>query len=116
MGTFAKQKLSASVDVRGIKVSATAIGTGTTIHTAPATGYDLVTIFASNPSTSTVKLTLGWGGTTDPDDLIESFIEPESGLILITADLILQNSLVVKGSAGTADVITLFGYVNRLTP
>lgn len=117
MATYSKLKLSGSTDGKGIKVAATAIGTGTTIHTAHATALDLPTLYCVNTSTASVKLTLGWGGTTSPDDLIEVSIPAESGLVLVAAgDVPLTNSLIVKAAAGTADVLIIFGSVNRITP
>ena len=116
MATYSKERLSGSTDGKGVKVAATAIGSGTTIHTAHATADDYPILYAVNSSSVSVKLTLGWGGTTDPDDLIEVSIPAESGLILVVAgDVPLTNSLVVKAAAGTANVINIFGSVNRVT-
>ncbi len=118
MATFSKIKLSGSTDGKGILVAATAIGSGTTIHTAQATTTgglgDNITIFAANNHTANLILTLGWGGTTDPDDLIIQTVVAKAGLALIVADLFLWNSLVVKASADTGSKITLFGYVNKI--
>jgi hypothetical protein len=64
---------------------------------------------------SAVKLTLEWGEATAPDGNIEINIGAEgTGLVLVAPGLLLQNSLVIKAFAGTADVITLTGYVNRI--
>ncbi len=117
MATYTKEKLSASTDGRGIKVAATSIGSGTTIHTAQAsaTNPDMVTLFAYNSDTVSRILTLGWGGTTDPDDLIKLTLLAQSGIILVVADLYLRNSLIVKASGDAANVIVIFGYVNRIS-
>lgn len=117
MPTFSKEVLSGSTHGRGIKVGATSIGTGTTIHAAQAstTEPDVITLFAYNDDTVVHTLTLGWGGTTDPDDLIIQTIPPQAGLTLVVADLPLRNSLVVKAAADSADKIVLHGYVNRVT-
>ena len=61
-----------------------------------------------------MKLTVQFGGTTDPDDSIEAMIAPESGLFLIVPGLMLSNSKVVRAFAGTANVLAVHGYVNRL--
>lgn len=118
MTSFVKLKLSGSTDGKGIKVTATAIGSGDTIHTAQATTTsglgDNITIFAQNNDTTNRILTLGWGGTTDPDDLIIQTVTAKSGLALIVADLFLWNSLVVKAACDVASKVTLFGYVNRI--
>ncbi len=116
MSTYSKLKLSGSTDGKGVKVAATAIGSGTTIHTAQSgSSLDLITLFAINSDTATRTLVLGWGGTTDPDDLITQGIPTKSGLSLLVADLPLTNSLVVKASADVANKVIIFGYVNRIT-
>ena len=115
MATFSKQLLSGSTNGKGIKVAATAT-TGTTIHQAVAgtTSYDEVWIYCVNTSTSEVKLTIEYGGTTDPDDLIEFTVAPEDGLKCIVPGLVLQNSLTITAFADTANVLIVHGFVNRI--
>lgn len=114
MATFSKVKLSGSTDGKAIKVVQTATA-GTTIHTADATALDEIWLYAHNSSASTVKLTLEWGEATAPDGNIEINIGAEgSGLVLVAPGLLLTNSLVVKAFAGSANVVTLHGYVNRI--
>jgi hypothetical protein len=120
MSTYKRQKLSGSTDGKGIKVAASAIGSGTIIHTASATTTaglgDLVTLFAYNSDTVGRMLTLGWGGTTSPDDLIDLLLQPKGGgLILVVADLLLMNSLVIKAAGDAANVITIHGYANVIS-
>ncbi len=100
-----------------IKVVATATA-GTTIHAAGSgtTDLDEVWLWAVNSDSVTQKLTIEFGGTTSPDDTIEVTIPGESGLVLITPGLVIQNSLVVKAFAATANVVMLTGYVNRIAP
>lgn len=119
MTTFTKLPLSASTDGRAIKVAATATP-GTTIHTgsATATTIDEVWIYAMNTDTEARKLTLEWGGTSSPDDLIEIELAAEAGLVLIVPGLLIVGNatpLVVRAFAGTTNVITINGYVNRLS-
>jgi len=119
MATFTKQKLSASTDGRAVKVAATATA-GTTIHTGSATSttYDEVWLYAVNTSASAVKLTIEWGGTTSPDDLIELTVQPEAGLVTVAPGLLLKGNatpLVIRAFAATADVITIHGFVNQLS-
>ena len=119
MASFAKTTLSGSTDGRAVKVAATA-SAGTTIHTgsSTATTYDEVWLYAQNTSASDVKLTVEWGGTTSPDDLIELTITTEAGLTLVAPGLLIKGNatpLVVKAFAATANVITLHGYVNQIT-
>ena len=116
MATFTKKTLSASTDGKAIKVAATATA-GTLLHTGSTTTttLDEIWLYAVNSSASSVKLTIEWGEATAPDGNIEQTIPAESGLYLIAPGLLLQNSLVVKAFAGTANVICIHGYVNRIT-
>lgn len=113
--TVSRIPLSGSTHGRGIKVAATS-SAGTTIHTATSstTDCDVVTIYAYNSSASAVNLTLQWGGTTSVDDDIKLSIPATSGLTLVAPDLVLRNSLVIKAYAGTADVVTIHGFANRV--
>jgi hypothetical protein len=112
--TFSKQFLSGSTSGRGIKIAAT--GTpGTLIHTAHATDKDEVWLWAQNSDTSDRLLTLEYGGTTSPDDLIQSTIVLKSGLTPILPGMPLSGSVVVRAFAAAANVISVFGYVNRIT-
>ena len=116
MATYTKILLSGSTNGKGIKVVQTATA-GTTIHTAVAgtSAWDEIWLYAVNSSTSNVKLTLEWGEATAPDGNIEGVIDAESGLYLIVPGLLLQNGLVVKAFAATANVIIIHGFVNRIT-
>jgi hypothetical protein len=115
--TATKIPFSSSTDGRGIKVTTASPidGSDTAVHTAVNNDpdYDLITIFAYNDDSASKALHLGWGGTSDPDDLIIVSIPAQSGLVLVTADLILRSGLAVVASAQTANVIVLFGHVNR---
>jgi hypothetical protein len=118
MATFTKTILSGSTDGKAIKVAATS-SAGTTIHTASTTTttIDEVWLYAVNSSTTAVKLTIQWGGTTSPDDDIELTIGAESGLILVIPGLVLKGNatpLVVRAFAATTNVINISGYVNRI--
>lgn len=116
--SIVKRELSGSTDGRMIKVAATSTP-GTTIHTASAiTGdnnYDEVWLWAVNSDTTNRKLTIEWGGTSAPDDLIELTIPAESGLVLVVPGWIIQNSLVIKAFCASANVVMIGGYVNAIT-
>ena len=119
MATFTKKILSGSTDGKAIKVAATATA-GTTIHTgsATATTLDEVWIYAVNSSASSVKLTIEWGEATAPDGNIEVTVLPEAGMVTVIPGFLLQGNataLVVKAFAGTANVIMVHGFVNRIT-
>ena len=113
--TVSRIPLSGSTHGRGIKVVATS-STGTTIHTATTStsDCDVVTLYAYNSSASAVNLTIQWGGTSTPDDDIKLSIPATSGLTLVVPDMVLRNSLVIAAYAGTTNVITIHGFVNRV--
>lgn len=120
MATFSKIALSGSTDGKMVQVSATATA-GTLIHTGSttATTYDEVWLYAVNSDTSARKLTVEWGGTSAPADLIEFTVPAESGLYLIVPGLVIKGNasaaLVVRAFAATANVVNVAGYVNRIT-
>jgi hypothetical protein len=116
MATMSKVLLTGGTTGKNIKVVATATA-GTTIHTAVAgtSNIDEIWLWASNTDTSNRKLTIEFGGTAAPDDLIEVTIEAESGLALIIPGLLIQNGLLVKAFASAANVVVINGYVNRIT-
>jgi hypothetical protein len=119
MSTFSKLTLSGSTDGRLIKVVATATA-GTTIHTASATAttFDEIWLYAVNSDTTDRKLTIEWGSTSSPDDLIEQTIPAESGLVLVVAGLVIKGNatpLVVRAFCASANVVMIGGYVNRIT-
>ena len=116
MATFDKAKLSGSTNGRNIKVAATATA-GTLIHTAVSgtTDFDEIWLWATNTTTTDVVLTIEFGGTTSPDDHIIQTIPAKSGLVLICPGLVLQNSTVVRAFAGSANVINIDGFVNKIT-
>ncbi len=114
MATYSDVTLSGSTNGRMVKVVAT--GTpGTTIHTAHATAKDEVHLWAVNSDSTDRKLTIEWGGTSSPDDLIEFTVPAEDGLYAIIPGFRLTGSLVIKAFAATANVIMIGGYVNRIT-
>ena len=113
--TISRQLLSGSTNGRGVKVAATATP-GATIHTAHATSLDEVWLWCVNTDTAARKLTVEFGGTTSPDDLIEVAIPSESGLVLVSPGLTVTGGVVVRAFAATANVLVVMGHVNRITP
>jgi hypothetical protein len=120
MATYSKVLLSGSTQGKAIKVAATT-SVGTTIHATgtSATTEDEIWLYAYNSSSATVVLTIQFGGTTAVDNDIKLPIPPTSGLTLVTPGLILTGTgsaaNTVAAYAGTANVITISGYVNRIT-
>lgn len=120
MATYSKVLLSGSTQGKAIKVAATA-SVGTTIHETgtSATVEDEIWLYAYNSHTSTVILTIQFGGTAAVDNDIKLSIPATSGLTLITPGLILTGTgsaaNTVAAYAATTNVITISGYVNRIT-
>jgi hypothetical protein len=114
VATFTKVKLSGSTDGRGVKVVATA-SAGTTIHTADPTALDEIWLYAYNSDSVDRLLTIQFGGTSTPDDDIKVTVPFKQGLLLVVPGLILTNAAVVKAYAAAANVITLQGFVNRIS-
>ena len=114
--SFTKNKLSGSSNWKAIKVTGTSTASTVTIHTALAgtSAWDQIYIFADNTSTSSVDLTIEYGSATALDDNIVVIIPPKSWPVLVVPWLLLQNTLVVKAFAATANVITLNGYVHNI--
>ena len=118
MATYSKQYLSGgAANGTGIELAVDS-GTYTTVHTSSGTAGDIdeIWLYASNTHTSDIKVTLKFGGTDDPDDIIEVTVGAEAGLVLLVPGLILKGgSLVLLGAAATASKVSVFGYVNRIS-
>jgi hypothetical protein len=92
---------------------------GTTVHTCSATATDIdeIWLYAVNTSTASVKLTIEWGETTAPNGNIELTVLPEAGLVTVIPGFTMQGNAtpkVIRAFAGTANVITIHGFVNRI--
>ena len=110
------QGLSGATTGRGVLVAATSTP-GTTIHTATTgtTNWDVIYLWAMNSHTADLLLTIEFGGTTSPDDLTQVTIPTRSGPNIVIPGWQLQNGLVVRAFAGTTNLITINGYVRRIT-
>ena len=116
MATYSKQLLSGSTNGQPILVGA--IGTpGTLIHTAVSgtSSFDEIWLYAQNTDTTPRKLTIEYGGTTSPNNLFEVVIDAEGGLTLVVPGLLLNNELIVRAFAAITNVLTISGYVNRIS-
>jgi len=120
MITYARNKLSGSTDGAAIQ-----LGTGsTTIHTAVAGASDLdeVWVWFGNYArfrwnTLVARITIEWGGTSDPDDILEYSIPQGLGTVLVIPGWVLQNELVVSAKvAETTENLSTYvhGYVNEI--
>lgn len=120
MATFTKYHLSGSSGGQPIKVAATATA-GTTIHATGTSSADIdeIWIYANNSSAADEKLTIEYGGTTSPDNLIELTIAAESGLVLVVPGLTLSgdgsSARTVSAFSENGNVINITGYVNRIS-
>jgi hypothetical protein len=122
MATFEKVLLSGSTQGKAIKVAATTSGSaGTTIHATgtSSTIEDEVWLYAYNSSSSAVVLTVQWGGVTAVDNETKISIPATSGLTLVIPGLILTGTgsaaNTIAAYAGTTNVVTVSGYVNRIS-
>jgi len=117
MATAVKRKLSGSTDGKPIKVVQTS-SDGTTIHTAvagtTAGTFDEIWLYAENNHTSAVVLTIEFGDANAESNIICT-LASKSGLQLLVPGLILQNGATVKAFAGTANVISISGFINSIT-
>ena len=117
MATAVKRKLSASTDGMGIKITQTSTA-GDLIHTAvvgtTAGTYDEINLSATNNHTSDVTLTIEYGSANAQDNFVID-IPFKAGQIPVLEKLILQNEKIVNAFASVANVITIHGYVNRIT-
>jgi hypothetical protein len=120
MATYTKVILSGSTQGQPITVVQTA-STGTTIHATgtSATIIDEVWLYANNTSTSPVLLTVQFGGTGAVQHAKPITLSPQSGDVLIVAGLPLTGTgaaaNTVYAFAATASVITISGYINRIS-
>jgi len=121
MATFSKQLLSGSTQGKAIKIAATTSGSaGTTIHATGTSSstLDEVWLYAYNSSSSNIILTIQWGGVTAVDNEIKLTIPSQSGLTLVIPGLVITGTgsaaNTIAAYAGTTNVITISGYVNRI--
>lgn len=123
MATFSKVPLSGGSGGKGIKIAATS-SPGTSIHTTGVSTsvMDEIWLYCANSNSSNTyrKLTIQYGGTTDPDDSIEISVQAESGLVLIVPGLILHgdgtSGREIKAFGAAANELVIYGYVNRILP
>lgn len=117
--TVSNELLSGSTNGLAVKVTGTGTGSSVTVHTAISgtTSYDLVTLWAQNNDADgeTRTLTVEFGGTTDPDNLIVVPVPCKVGPVLVCTRLPLRNGLAVKAFADEANDVQVYGEVQRVT-
>ena len=109
--TTTRRSLTGSVGGVGIKVTSTS--SAVEVHSHDSTfnhsQFDELHLWAYNAHTSAVTLTIQWGGTTSPDNLLP--ISINSGSFLKVVDgMHIGADLAVNAVAGTANKIILYGY------
>ena len=110
-----KELLSDSTSGRGTLIGQI-VTAGDDLHTAiaAADGIDEIWIWAYNGHTADVEITIEWGGVTDIVDHIVYSVPFDDGAHLVVPGLLLTGGLDVAAFAGTTNVVTCFGYVNRI--
>lgn len=118
MATFAPVHASESTSGRMIKVAATATP-GTLLDTVVAGGvdFDEIVVSAVNSSALPVLLTVEWGGTTSPDDLIPYTVPAQDGVHIIVPKGTgrLNGGVAIRAFAATADVVMCMVAIDRRT-
>jgi hypothetical protein len=122
MATFTKEFLSGSDGGRPIKLTGTNTNASVLIHTTGTsnTVIDEVWLYVNNRDSVTRTAHIQFGGTTEPDDVISVGIEANAGLYIATAGLPLTGTgsagRTINAYASAANVVSVTGYVNRITP
>lgn len=116
--SFSKIAPSGSTNGKGIKITTTATA-GDLFHTAINSGasYDEIWMYLFNSDTTSHVVTIEFGGATAPDQNIVLTVQAKSGLVCAVPGLVLGGaaSLTVKAFADAANVVTMSGFVNRIT-
>ena len=114
MASIAKVIRSGSRDGSPVKVVATATA-GTLFHTAAAAPVmDEVSLYLTNTSVADVEVTIEFGGAST--DFNIKFLVPAKDTLLALPGIPITNAKTVRAFASVANVINMFGYVNRITP
>ena len=122
MATFTKTLLSGSTQGKAIKIASGTSGTaGTTVHATGTSSsiIDEVWLYAYNSSSAAVVLTLQYGGVTTVDNELKLSVPATAGLTLYIPGLILTGTgsaaNTISAFASTTNVVTVSGYVNRIS-
>ena len=107
-----RRTLSGSASGTGIKIDSTSSGLEIHAHDATLNQslFDELHLWAYNSDSSARTVTLQWGGTTSPDNLIVISIAAGSFLKIVDG-LHISGNLDVKAIASAANVVVLYGYV-----
>jgi hypothetical protein len=120
MGTISKEILSGSANGRPIQILQVSTP-GNILHTTgvTTTTVDEVWIYATNNDAVTRNLTIEWGTTGAPSEIIVS-IPSKSGLSIIIPGIALTGTgvagNVIRAYASVSSFINVVGYINRMVP
>jgi hypothetical protein len=116
--SFSKIAPTGSTNGKPIKVTTTATP-GDLFHTAINSGasYDEIWMYLFNSDSASHLVTIEFGGATAPDQNIVLTVQPKSGLVCAVPGLVLGGaaSLTVKAFADAANLVTMSGFINRIT-
>ena len=117
MATYSKRNLSGSTFGNNILVNTTSHST-LVIHTTGTGGHmDEIWVYATNISTSDIKLTTEFGASGATNHHSEVTIGAEAGWVLVIPGFILDSTGGAKSMyafADPANQISIQGYVNRI--
>ena len=111
--SFTKRVLSGSTNGRPISVTAVA-ATGSTLHTT-ASQSDEIWLWGMNTASYTARLVIEFGGTATTDTINFDLPAVGAGPTLLIPGWVLTATLVARGYATVASVISIDGYVNRIS-
>lgn len=118
MADYSRILLSGSTSGRPIPVAAIATP-GTAIHTAVAgaVAWDEIYIWVSNVTAAPAKITIEFGGVSNPGDhLVKSLTIPAySQAIPIVTGQVLNGGLLIKAFSDVASALNITGHVNRIS-
>ncbi len=117
MATFSRHILSGSTNGRGVRVLGATTSGGVLVHTAYSAtgGSDEIWVFAHQyGTTSDQTLRIRFGAATDGDEIRQTMLVGNSGLVPILPGIPLANALEVRAFCTTSNEISLYGWVNRV--
>ena len=116
MATISKVILSGSTNGLPISVTGANSGAAVDIHDVGSgtSNLDEVWLWATNVSTTTTARLVIEFGSADENQNIVCMINP-SETVAVVPGIPLCNSKEIEAFASVADLINIFGYVNRIT-
>jgi len=115
-----RTSLTSAPDSLGIKLSSTNSGAlGELVHTHDMaytdSTFDEIHLFAYNDHSSSVTVSLQWGGVTSPDNVIDILVQSKSFLKIVDG-LQISGKKSVSATADVANKVVLYGYAYAHVP